>query len=62
MLTPCIYHRRPSFDWVRMLRWGEGSRFGVVTAAAPDETVLRYIEEIRTVIRVRQHQLFGILN
>src|SRR5699024_8679972 len=62
MLTPCIYHRRPSFDWVRMLRWGEGSRFGVVTAAAPDETVLRYIEEIRTVIRARQHQLFGILN
>lgn len=62
MLTPCIYHRRPSFDWVRMLRWGEGNRFGVVTAAAPDETVLRYIEEIRTVIRVRQHQLFGILN
>lgn len=62
MLTPCIYHRRPSFDWVRMLRWGEGSRFGVVTAAAPDETVLRYIEEIRTVIRARQHQLFGILS
>lgn len=61
MLTPCLYHRRPNFDSVRLLRWGEGSRFGIVTVAEPDDTVRQYIDEIRPVIQARQHQLFGVL-
>ena len=62
MLAPCIYHRRPNFDAVRMLRWGEGSRFGIVTAAHPDETVRQYIDQISQVVQAHQHQLFGLLN
>lgn len=61
MLFPCIYHRRPSFDTVRLLRWGEGARFGVVTIPDPDDTIRQYMEEICRVIRARQHQLFGLL-
>lgn len=62
MLAPCIYHRRPNFDAVRMLRWGEGSRFGIATAAHPDETVRQYIDQISQVVQAHQHQLFGLLN
>lgn len=61
MLFPCIYHRRCSFDTVRMLRWGEGARFGMVTVPNPDDTVRQYMEEIRRVIQAKQHQLFGLL-
>lgn len=56
-----IYYRRPNFDFVRILRWGSGSRFGIVTADRPDETVARYSEAIRQVVRARRHQLFGLV-
>lgn len=62
MMIPYIFHRRANFDFVRMLRWGEGSRFGVVTAAEPDELVEQYIAQVRQVIQAKQHQLFGILS
>ena len=61
MLFPCIYHRRCSFDTIRMLRWGEGARFGMVTVPNPDDTVRQYMKEIRRVIQAKQHQLFGLL-
>ena len=61
MLFPCIYHRHPSFETVRVLRWGTGGRLGIVTTANPDDTVCRYMEAIRRVILLKQHQLFGLL-
>lgn len=61
MLLPGIFHRSANLDFVRVLRWGEGSRFGIVTVPEPDETVRRYIEQVRSSILTCRYQLFGSL-
>lgn len=61
MLMHCIYYRRPNFDFVRVLQWGSGSRFGIVTAAEPDPVVEQYIARIQPLVQARRHQLFGLV-
>ena len=47
-------------DFVRILDWDRGHRFGIVTRADPDPVVQEYVQELQQVLPLLTKQLFGV--
>lgn len=59
-MIPGVYYRRPDMDFVRILDWDRGHRFGIVTRADPDPVVQEYVQELQQVLPLLTKQLFGV--
>lgn len=59
-MVPGIYYRRPDLDFVRILDWQKGHRFGIVTRADPEPFVLDYVQELQQVLPQLSRPLFGL--
>lgn len=59
-MIPGVYYRRPDMDFVRILDWDRGHRFGIVTRADPDPVVQEYVQELQQVLPPLTKQLFGV--
>lgn len=59
-MIPGVYYRRPDMDFVRILDWDRGHRFGIVTRADPDPVVQEYVQALQQVLPPLTKQLFGV--
>lgn len=59
-MIPGVYYRRPDMDFVRILDWDRGHRFGIVTRVDPDPVVQEYVQELQQVLPPLTKQLFGV--
>ena len=59
-MIPGVYYRRPDMDFVRILDWDRGHRFGIVTRADPDPVVQEYVQELQQAFPALTGPLFGV--
>ena len=55
-----VYYRRPDMDFVRILDWDRGHRFGIVTRADPDPVVQEYVQALQQAFPALTGPLFGV--
>lgn len=59
-MIPGVYYRRPDMDFVRILDWDRGHRFGIVTRADPDPVVRGYVQALQQAFPALTGPLFGV--
>ena len=59
-MIPGVYYRRPDMDFVRILDWNKGHRFGIVTRADPDPVVQEYVQALQQAFPALTGPLFGV--
>lgn len=60
-MVPLLYYRRPDLNFVRLLDWNKGHRFGIVAGEkADDPVVLGYVQALQQAFPALIGPLFGV--